>query len=81
MELVEGMLSAKVANTMDGWLWHSDKIDSMSEVVLDWFGRLVVVKRAKDKMVRVPLHGVVDLSGCKLLGSFCGVLIHFLFEL
>jgi phage terminase large subunit-like protein len=43
VKLAEGMLSAEVVDTVDGWLWHSDKIDSMSEVVLDWFGRLVVV--------------------------------------
>jgi hypothetical protein len=71
MELVNGMLSAEVTDAAGGWLWRSDKIDSMLEVVLDWFGRLVVVKRVKDKMVRVSLHGVVDLSGCMLLQSFC----------
>jgi hypothetical protein len=71
MELVNGMLSAEVADAAGGWLWRSDKIDSMLEVVLDWFGRFVVVKRVKDKMVRVSLHGVVDLSGCMLLRSFC----------
>jgi hypothetical protein len=67
MELVNGMLSAEVTDATGGWLWRSDKIDSMLEVVLDWFGRLVVVKRVKDKMVRVSLHGVVDLSRCMLL--------------
>jgi hypothetical protein len=51
VELVEGMLSVEVAVAAGGWLWHSDNIGSMPEVVLDWFGRLVVVKRAKDKMV------------------------------
>jgi hypothetical protein len=30
-------------------LWHNGKIDSMLEVVLDWFGRLVV-KKEKDKI-------------------------------
>jgi hypothetical protein len=44
-----------------------------------------VVKRAKDKMMSTggegSLHGVVDLSRCRLLQSFCGVLIHFLFGL
>jgi hypothetical protein len=29
---------------MDGWLWRNGKIDSMPEVVLDWFGRLVMKK-------------------------------------
>jgi hypothetical protein len=70
VELAEGMLSAEVVGVMGGWLWRSDKID-MPKVVLDWFGRLVVVKRTKDKMVRVPLHGVVDLSRCRLLRRFC----------
>jgi hypothetical protein len=49
VELVEDMLSAEVAEATSGWLWHSDKIDSMLEVVLDWFGRLVV-KKEKDKI-------------------------------
>jgi hypothetical protein len=30
-------------------LWRNGKIDSMPEVVLDWFGRLVVEK-VKDSM-------------------------------
>jgi hypothetical protein len=30
-------------------------------------------------MVRVPLHCVVNFSGCRFLQSFCVVLIHFLF--
>jgi hypothetical protein len=37
---------------MDGWLWRNGKIDSMLEVVLDWFSRLVV-KKAKDKVVSI----------------------------
>jgi hypothetical protein len=28
-----------------GWLWCNGKIDRMPEVVLDWFGRLVVKKQ------------------------------------
>jgi hypothetical protein len=40
------MLSAEVVVATGGWLWRSDKIDIMLEVVLDWFGRLV------DKMMR-----------------------------
>jgi hypothetical protein len=45
------------------WLWHSDKIDSMPEVVLDWFGKLVVVKRVKDKMVNTA-GGDGSISWC-----------------
>jgi hypothetical protein len=63
VKLAEGMLSAEVVDTMDGWFWHSDKIDSMSEVVLDWFGRLVVVKRAKDKMVSTSGEGSIAWCG------------------
>jgi hypothetical protein len=44
MELGEGMLSMDLVGAMDGWLWHNDLIDSMPEVVLDWFGRIVVKK-------------------------------------
>jgi hypothetical protein len=29
------MLSVEVVDAMGGWLWRSDKIDSMPEVVLD----------------------------------------------
>jgi hypothetical protein len=36
-----------------GWLLRRNgKIDSMPEVVLDWFGRLVV-KKANDRMVSI----------------------------
>jgi hypothetical protein len=35
MELMDGMLSVEVADAADGWLWHSDTIDCMPEVVLD----------------------------------------------
>jgi hypothetical protein len=52
VELTEGMLFAEVADTASGWLWHNGKIDSMPEVVLDWFGRLVV-KKAMYKMVSI----------------------------
>jgi hypothetical protein len=48
----EGMLYVKLTGAVDGWLWHNGKIDSMPEVVLDWFGRLVV-KEAKDKMMSI----------------------------
>jgi hypothetical protein len=40
----------ELMDVVDGWLWHNDKIDSVLEVVLGWFGTLVV-KKAKDKMV------------------------------
>jgi hypothetical protein len=48
---------------MGGWLWHSDKIDSMSEVGLDWFGRLAVVKREKDKMMSIGGEGSIVWCG------------------
>jgi hypothetical protein len=55
----------------------------MPKVVVGWLGRLVVKNRGIGwrvlRMVRVSLHGVVDFSGCRLLQSFCRVLIHFLF--
>jgi hypothetical protein len=63
MELGEGLLSVELTGIVDGWLWHNDKIDSMSEVVLDWFGRLVV-KKVKDKMVSTAGgEGFVDWCG------------------
>jgi hypothetical protein len=43
------MLSVKLADAMNGWLWHNGKIDSMPEVVFDWFGRLGV-KQVNDRM-------------------------------
>jgi hypothetical protein len=42
----------ELTDVVDGWLWRNDKIDSMLEVALDWFGRLVV-KRAKNKMLSI----------------------------
>jgi hypothetical protein len=63
MELTEGMLSTEVADAAGGWLWHSDKIDSMPEVVPDWFGRLVVVKRVKGKMVNIGGEGSIAWCG------------------
>jgi hypothetical protein len=57
------MLSAEVAEAAGDWLWRSDKIDSMLEVVLDWFGRFVVVKRVKDKMVNTDGDGSIALCG------------------
>jgi hypothetical protein len=53
------MLFAEVVDTAGGCLWHSDKIDSMLEVVLDWFNRLVVVKIVKDKMVGTSGEGSI----------------------
>jgi hypothetical protein len=63
VELAEGMLSTEVADAAGGWLLHSDKIDCISEVVLDWFGRLVVVKRAKDKMMGIGGEGSIAWCG------------------
>jgi hypothetical protein len=57
------MLSVEVVDAMGGWLWRSDKIDSMPEVVLDWFGRVVVVKRAKDKVVSTGGEGSIAWCG------------------
>jgi hypothetical protein len=42
VELAEGMWSMELVDVVDGWLWHNGKNDSMSEVVLNWFDRLVV---------------------------------------
>jgi hypothetical protein len=63
VELAEDMLSAEVVDAAGGWLWGSDKIDSMLEVVLDWFGRLVVVKGAKEKMVSIA-DGEGSIAWC-----------------
>jgi hypothetical protein len=63
VELAEGMLSVEVADTVGGGLWRSDKIDSMPEVVLDWVGRLVVVKRAKDKVLSTGGEGSIAWCG------------------
>jgi hypothetical protein len=52
VELGEGMLYVELVGAVDVWLWRNGKIGSMSEVVLDWFGRLVVEK-AKDKTVSI----------------------------
>jgi hypothetical protein len=43
------MLSMELADVVEGKLWRNGKIDSMPDVVLHWFGRLVV-KKAKDTM-------------------------------
>jgi hypothetical protein len=42
----------ELVDIVDGWLWCNGKIYSIPEVVLDWFGRLVV-KKAKNKMVSI----------------------------
>jgi hypothetical protein len=52
----------ELVGTMNGWLWHNGKIDSMPEVVLDWFGRLVV-KKVKDKMVCIT-GGECSIAWC-----------------
>jgi hypothetical protein len=46
------MLSMELEGTVDGCLCHNGKIDSIPEVVLNWFGRLVV-KKVKDEMVSI----------------------------
>jgi hypothetical protein len=57
----------ELADAVDGWLRHNGKIDSMPEVVLDWFDRLVV-KRAKDKMVSITSgEGSIAWCGSLLL--------------
>jgi hypothetical protein len=43
-------------------LWRNGKIDSMSQVVLDWFGRLVVQK-AKDRMESI-VDGESSIALC-----------------
>jgi hypothetical protein len=43
------------AEFMGGWLWHNGRTDSMSEVKLDWFGKLV--ERARDKMESIADGG------------------------
>jgi hypothetical protein len=52
VELLEDMLSMELAGVGDGWLWHSDMIDSMSEVGLGCFG-VFVVEKVKDRMVSI----------------------------
>jgi hypothetical protein len=63
VKLAEGMLSAEVVDVAGGGLRRSDKIDSMLHVVLDWFGRLMVVKRVKDKMVSTGGEGFIEWCG------------------
>jgi hypothetical protein len=45
VELVEGMLFVELAEAVDGWLWRNGRIDSMLEVVLNCFGKLMVKKQ------------------------------------
>jgi hypothetical protein len=47
---------------VDGCSWHNDKIDNMLEVVLGWFGRLVV-KKAEDRMVST-IGGESSIAWC-----------------
>jgi hypothetical protein len=47
-------------------LWCNGKIDSMPEVVADWFGRLVV-KKAKDRME--------SITGGEGFIAWCGELL------
>jgi hypothetical protein len=62
MELEESMLSVELAGAVDGWLLSNGKIDSMPEVLLDWFCDLVVTK-AKDKMVSIA-GGTGSIAWC-----------------
>jgi hypothetical protein len=39
-----GYVICGVGECCDDWLWHNGKIDSMPEVMFDWFGRLMVIK-------------------------------------
>jgi hypothetical protein len=61
------MLFVELAKVVDDWMWHSGRIGNMPEVRLACSGKLAV-ERAKDRMenmvVRGPLHGVVNFSGC-----------------
>jgi hypothetical protein len=52
----------EIVGVVDGWLWCNGKIDNMSEVVLVWFGRLVV-KKAGVKMVST-VGGESSISWC-----------------
>jgi hypothetical protein len=47
---------------VDGWFWHNRKIDNIPEVVLGWFGRLMV-KKAEDKMV-TTVGGEGSIAWC-----------------
>jgi hypothetical protein len=82
VELAGGMLSVELVRVAVGWLWCNGMTDSMPEVELDLFDKLVV-ERARITwrvllMMEIPLHGVVDFSRCRLLRGFYGALIHFL---
>jgi hypothetical protein len=46
------MLFVELAKVVDDWLWHSGGIDSMPEVGLAYFGKLVV-ERAQDRMENI----------------------------
>jgi hypothetical protein len=64
-------------------LWRNGKIDSMPEVVPDWFGRHVV-KKVKDRMESI-VGGEGSIAWCggllsvQIVAKFFGVLLHFLF--
>jgi hypothetical protein len=49
VEMEEGMLSMELARDADDCVWCSGRVDSMSEVGLGLFDRLVLEK-VKDKM-------------------------------
>jgi hypothetical protein len=50
------MLSVEFMEVAGGWLWRNGRTDSMPEVELDLFGKLVVEK-AKDKMESIADDG------------------------
>jgi hypothetical protein len=62
VELVEDMWFAELVGVGDGCSWYNDKIDNMLEVVLGWFGRLVV-KKAEDRMVST-IGGESSIAWC-----------------
>jgi hypothetical protein len=47
---------------VDGWSWHNGEIDNMPDVVLSWFGRLVV-KKVEDRMVST-VGGESSIAWC-----------------
>jgi hypothetical protein len=56
-----GYVICRVCGVVVGWLWRNGTTYSMPEVekVSDWMENIA------DE--GVPLHGVVDFSGCRLL--------------
>jgi hypothetical protein len=76
------MLFVEFVEVVGGWLWHNGRTDSMRKWSLTclvnlWWKKQRIRWRVL-LMMGVPLHGVVDFSGCRLLRGFHRVLIHFL---